>query len=254
MNNKLLTASLGIAVLFLFGCSTPEKVARMEGKGPSRVYNAPYDATWKAAVDSAWGLGLTVLRVNPKEGFISTKRGMTPTTFGEDVGIWLKDAGAGRTQVEVVSRQKGVPFFEFKHWEDDVFRAIGEKLGSAPVAAYGSSPGTTTSVRASGSSADSTGLLATPHTVPSNQAVAGRPAPDAKAGQPDSVSKQPAKPDPLTEQVILRERLRRYLVTKESELNQETEPKRRQLIQYEMEYMREELNKLDAKLSNVPKK
>jgi hypothetical protein len=256
MNRKLIVAGFGIALLFLFGCSTPEKVSRMEGQGQVRIYQAPYDATWKAAVDSAWGVGLTVLRVYPKEGFISTKRGMTPKTLGEDVGIWLKEAGTGKTQVEVVSKQKGIPVFEVKHWEEDVFRAIGDRLGSAPLA-QGSAPGNTTSIRSSSSSAPAPAPTAPlslqpmaptqPHLVPQP----AQPLPAAKAGKPGV--KTASEQQTLTQEVLLREQLRRYLLSKQSDFKKETEPKRRQLIQYEMDYLQEELNKLDAKLTNVPK-
>lgn len=259
MNMKLLATGLGIAALFLFGCSTPEKVSRMEGQGPARIYQAPYDATWKAAVDSAWGLGLTVLRVNPKEGFISAKRGMTAKTLGEDVGIWLKDAGTGKTQVEVVSKQKGIPMIERKHWEDDVFRAIGDRLGSAPLA-QGSAPGNTMSIRSSGSSAapltTATAPLALQPALPQQHAIPQQvvqPIPAANAPERSSVSRPGSRQNTSTEEVLLREQLRRYLLSKEADLKRENEPKRRLLIQYEMDYMQGELNKLDAKLSNVPK-
>src|SRR5437868_14029032 len=148
MHMKKVIVALFFAAVFLFGCSTPEKVAREQGHGPAHIYYAPYDKTWKAAVDSAWDRGLTVLRVYPEQGFISAKRGMSATTFGEDVGIWLKEAGAGKTQVEVVSRQKGLPMLQVKNWEDDLFQSIGERVGGPPFN-QGTAPGPVSTIRAS---------------------------------------------------------------------------------------------------------
>lgn len=258
MNMKLLIASLGITGLLLFGCSTPEKVARMKGQGQAKIYNAPYPATWKAAVDSAWGLGLTVLRVYPTEGFISAKRGMTAKTLGEDVGIWVKEAGTGKTQVEVVSRQKGIPVFEIKHWEEDMFHAIGDRLGTAPLA-QGGAPGTAAPIRASGfgntQGAPASGPM-TLQPVPSSGGIAQPKLTTIRPTQSQSFS-SPAKESQanlnLTKDMILREQLRRYLASKESELKTEKEPARKQLIQGEMDYLHEELDRLDAKLSNVTK-
>lgn len=228
----------------------------MKGQGQARIYNAPYPATWKAAVDSAWGLGLTVLRVYPKDGFISAKRGMTPTTLGEDVGIWIKEAGPGKTQVEVVSRQKGVPVFEIKHWEEDVFHAIGDRLGNAPLA-QGAAPGSSTPIRAYGSSPLQPAAPNAPISLQPAPVNGNVPPPKPVTAPPIKPVASKAKESPanatLTKDLILREQLRRYLVSKEADLKAESEPARRQLIQSEMEYMQEELNRLDAKLSNVPK-
>jgi hypothetical protein len=256
MKMKLLLTSLGIAGLFLFGCSTPEKVATLEGKGQAKIYNTSYQETWKAAVDSAWGLGLTVLRVYPKEGLISTKRGMTSTTFGEDVAIWVKEAGPGKTQVEVVCRQKGVPVIKQKHWEADVFHAIEDRLNPASVA-QGGAPGDSIPIRSSGASGPRRTTTEAPLELQPAAAIAvvpqsqASPTPAAKASHPKVAESQ--ADFNLTKDMILREQLRRYLAAKESELKTEKEPARKQLIQGEMDYLREEFNRLDAKLSNVPK-
>ena len=230
---KFLVAML-FTVLFLFGCSTPEKVAKMQGQGPAQIYPAPYEKTWKAAVDSAWDLGLTVLRVYPEQGFISTKRGMSGTTFGEDVGIWLKEAGPGKTQVEIVSRQKGIPVLQVKNWEESLFRSIGEHVGAPPVA-QGTAPGSSSVVQASSQS----------KFPPYADVMSTQP---PKVQSPPPV-KHPAAKAPVAEQAILREKLKGYLAGREDELKKETDPARRKFIEYEMDYLREELSNVESKIA-----
>jgi hypothetical protein len=83
---------------------------------------------------------------------------------------------------------------------------------------------------------------------PAAAAAAPRPSRTVKATEKDAQANFT-----LTKDMILREQLRRYLASKETDLKNESEPKRRQLIEGEMDYLREELGRLDAKLSNVPK-
>jgi hypothetical protein len=231
---KKIMVGLFFTVVFLFGCSTPEKVAKLQGQGPAHIYQAPYDKTWKAAVDSAWDLGLTVERVYPEQGFISAKRGMTAKTFGEEVGIWLKEAGAGKTQVEVISRQKGIPMLEIKNWEDNLFQSIGERVGGPPFAAQGTAPGQASTVQASASK----------YPPPADVLVTKAP-----PTQPPPAIQHPKAKAPVAEQAILREKLKSYLAGREEELKKENDPARRKFLEYEMDYLREELSNVESKIA-----
>jgi hypothetical protein len=231
---KKVMVGLLFTVVFLFGCSTPEKVAKQQGLGPAHIYHAPYDKTWKAAVDSAWDLGLTVLRVYPEQGFISAKRGMTATSFGEDVGIWLKEAGVGKTQVEVVSRQKGLPMLQVKNWEDNLFQSIGERVGGPPFTAQGTAPGPANSIQASASK----------YPPPADVIVTTAP----PVQTPPAVQHPKVKPV-VAEQAILRDKLKNYLVGRQEELDKEKDPARRKFLEYEMDYLKEELSNVESKIA-----
>jgi hypothetical protein len=225
---KTLFLAITASAALLCACSTPEKMAKLQGKGPARIYPASYAATWKAAVDSTWGLGLTVLRVYPDQGFISAKRGMSGSSLGENVGIWLRDAGEGKTQVEVLNRQKGIPVLLVKNWEEDLFRAIGEQLNTSTTA-QGSAPGVSGVIV--GSSANASPALVTPLSPQANAPIV----------QPPKVKVPP------NEELLLRERLKTFLSAREMELKTETDPTRRKLLKYETEYLRDELDKAEAK-------
>ena len=235
---KKVLIALFLTLFFLFGCSTPEKVARLEGQGPVRIYNAPYAKTWKAAVDSAWNVGLTVLRVYPEQGFISAKRGMSATSFGEDVAIWLKEAGPGRTQVEVVSRQKGVPMLEIKHWEETMFQTINQEIGGNAMA-QGSAPGVSGQTRSSLSDSTYVSGLPVQVSLPTVQAA--------------PVTKPFRIKNPEPDEVVLHQKLQTHLESREQELKKESDPARRKLLESEIDYLRDEVSAVESRIASSGK-
>ena len=98
-------------LLLAAGCSTPKSVAKMEGAGMRRVFDAQFDPVWTAAIAAAEMDDLRVLDSNKATGYISARRAMSPATFGENVGIWVRALTPVRTEVEIVSRQSGPPLF-----------------------------------------------------------------------------------------------------------------------------------------------
>lgn len=126
---KVFVTILGLLGLcFSNGCSTAHSVTKMEGQGTRSIYNASYDRVWAAAVAAAQTGDLYILIADKEKGTISAKRGMTPTTFGENVSIWIRSVSPTQTQVEVVSRQGGPPVFTIKNWEKPLLDAIAANL------------------------------------------------------------------------------------------------------------------------------
>ena len=134
---KTFFASL-MAIALLTGCATQQQVANMEGRGKRAVFNAPYENVWRAAIDAAQSQDLEVRTADPRAGYISTGRGMRPETFGENVGIWVREIAPGQTQVEVVSRQAGPPALWIKSWETKILNAINANLTRDTVGGYSS--------------------------------------------------------------------------------------------------------------------
>lgn len=116
-----------LAAIFA-GCSTPQSVGKIENKGKRKIYDANYDRVWNAAVASAQQGDLQVLTADKTQGFISAKRGVEPTTFGENVAIWVHHISDTQTEVVVVSRQAGPPVLSFRNWEQRVLNAISADL------------------------------------------------------------------------------------------------------------------------------
>ncbi|MDB6112591.1 MAG: hypothetical protein JWR69_4341 [Pedosphaera sp.] len=123
---RLLSAA--VLLLLVAGCSTPKKVAHMQGQGTREVYDANYDRVWSAAVAAAQTGDLYILNANKQTGFISARRGIRPETFGENVGIWVHGLNPSQTEVEVVSRQTGPPVLVMRNWEHRILANIGATL------------------------------------------------------------------------------------------------------------------------------
>src|SRR4051794_24154342 len=101
-------------IALLAGCSTSQQVAQMEGQGQRKVFAATYAQAWRAAVDAAQIQGLEVRSSDPAPGYFSAGGQIQLNTFGENVGIWVKEISPGQTQVEVLSRQAGPPVLWLK--------------------------------------------------------------------------------------------------------------------------------------------
>lgn len=129
---------LSLVAVLAAGCATERQVAQKQGHGTTRVYAAGFNQAWPAAVDAAQQNGLEVFTADRASGYLSARRSIRPHTFGENVGVWVRELSPGRTQVEVVSRQAGPPVAWLKNWENEIHRAIaanltrGTAVGGAP--------------------------------------------------------------------------------------------------------------------------
>jgi hypothetical protein len=119
----------GLSLIMLFnGCSSPESVSTLQGQGTRTVYNASYDRVWSAAIAASQTWDLYILNADKSRGYISTKRGWRPTTFGENVGIWIRSISPTQTEVEVVSKQAGPPVLTIRNWEKRILDSIAANL------------------------------------------------------------------------------------------------------------------------------
>lgn len=110
------------------GCSTPQSVGHMQGKGTKQVYDASFDRVWSAAVAAAQQGDLQILQADKAQGYISAKRGIQPETFGENVAVWVRMVSPTKTEVEVVSRQAGPPVVVVRNWEHRILNSISANL------------------------------------------------------------------------------------------------------------------------------
>lgn len=139
-----------VTLLALAGCATQKRVAELRGHGTRQFYAATFDQTWRAAVDAAQRGDLDVLTADRDHGYIGARRTIRPHTFGENVGIWVRQTDPASTEVEVVSRQAGPPALWLKKWENEIHRAIAANLTRE--AALGTAPRDVIIERGSGSS------------------------------------------------------------------------------------------------------
>jgi hypothetical protein len=133
---KYFSVLSSIALLaFLTGCATQRQLADLKGQGTRNVYAATFDQTWRAAVDAAQMGDLEVVTADRDHGYIGARRTIQPHTFGENVGIWVRQTGPSSTEVEVVSRQAGPPVLWVKNWENEIQRSIAANLTREAVGA-----------------------------------------------------------------------------------------------------------------------
>ncbi len=117
-----------LSLLLATGCSSPNSVAKMRGQGARQVYDADYSRVWASAVTAAQTGDLYILNADKQTGYISAQRGWRGSTFGENVGIWIRKVSPSKTEVEVVSRQAGPPILVLRNWENRILSSIEADL------------------------------------------------------------------------------------------------------------------------------
>ncbi|MDB6109331.1 MAG: hypothetical protein JWR69_1081 [Pedosphaera sp.] len=111
-------------LLMVAGCSTQKSVAGMEGWGPLHVYNAGFDPVWNAALAAVEKNGFHVVNANRAKGYIGARRGISPTAFGENLGIWVRGVTPFQTEVGVVSRHAGLTILPLRNWQQPILKDI----------------------------------------------------------------------------------------------------------------------------------
>jgi hypothetical protein len=212
------------SVLLLMGCSSPKSVSNLEGRGTKQTFDQPYDVVWRAAVDGTQQGDLEILNADKSRGYVSARRGVRPHTFGENVGVWVKNLGPSRTEVEVVSRQSGPPVAWLKNWEHEILRAIAANVTREAVGGTGSAS-----------------TLIVPETSERTTVVV--PQSHTEVVVPPTRTETERRLETLREEQRLREEALR---TEQSEL-------RRQQIRAEIDRLREELRLQQQRLSELEK-
>jgi hypothetical protein len=121
---------ISAALLLAAGCSTQHTVAESRGQGTTETYDANFERVWSAAVAAAQMGDLFIVNADKSHGYIAAKRGWRPETFGENVGIWVRQTSPSQTVVEVVSRQAGPPILNLRNWEKRILASIQATLST----------------------------------------------------------------------------------------------------------------------------
>jgi hypothetical protein len=116
------------ALIMLTGCSSPESVRKMEGKGTFAYFEAPFKTVFPIAVQACNTGDLRTRYVKPDEGFIFANSLARMESWGENVAIWVREKETNRTEVEVVSRHSGPRLFFHINWDDTILTNIAVAL------------------------------------------------------------------------------------------------------------------------------
>lgn len=218
---KMLSTISLIATISFIGCSTPKRVASLQGSGTKRVYAADFDPVWRSAVDAAQQDGLQIVDSDRASGYIDARRTVRLHTFGENLGIWIAPAGPDSTSVEVVSRQAGPPVAWVKNWENEIHRAIAANL-SREVPAVGASPRET---------------YIDPKVSAEREPVRGNVLPGATA--------------PLRDEQLRYDQLRTKREAGERALANEVDETKRAMLQREVDRLREDIRLQEQRLRDL---
>jgi hypothetical protein len=126
---KILSCLIFLAGLLLAGCcTTPQSVSKMQGQGSKRAFDVSYDTAWTTLRSVAVMDDLNILNMSKTSGFISARRPMGDTTFGDVVAIWVRPISPTETEVEVVSRRVGPPVPFAPNEEEAILKSLEDVL------------------------------------------------------------------------------------------------------------------------------
>jgi len=220
----------GLAVvLLLTGCASTGS----QSKTAKRVFNAPYNTVWRAAVDAAQQGDLDIVTADRPRGYIGVRSGVASK---ENVGVRVRSLGPSGTEVEVVGRP-GVK--AATAWENEMMDAIASNIARGPAAVGGTGTGTQVYIQN--------------HVAPESTTVL----PDLR----DSGAKTPSENHLTTRRGLekLREveqriaALRQKQLEQEAQLGPEQDSARRDEIRAEIERLREELRIQEQRLQELDK-
>ncbi|HZV34553.1 MAG TPA: hypothetical protein VFB72_08235 [Verrucomicrobiae bacterium] len=119
---------LAFATIVFAGCSTPQSVSRLHGRGSKMLYDEAFEPVWRAAIVAAQEGDMEIVSTDKAHGYIATHRPMATDSFGENDAIWVRRITPHQTLVEVVSRPVGPPMFEYSNGEHRVLNSIAADL------------------------------------------------------------------------------------------------------------------------------
>src|SRR5882762_5941342 len=104
------------------GCATLADAQAAKGSGTAKVYEKPYDVVWNAVIESVKASGLDLVAEMKDKGTILAQGGVGAFTWGENVAIFVEEAGSKVvTRVEVVNKRSVAPNITARDWESRIF-------------------------------------------------------------------------------------------------------------------------------------
>jgi hypothetical protein len=93
-----------------------------------RVYDT-YDVVWDAVLDTVKSSGFALVADNKEKGSILAQGAMSAFSYGENVAIFVEDAGGRtRTRVEVVNKRALATNITAADWEYRIIQALDKRL------------------------------------------------------------------------------------------------------------------------------
>lgn len=96
------------------------------------MYEKPYDVVWEAIISSVKGSSLALVSENRSDGTILAQGSVGAFTWGENVAIYVEDAGGKvKTKVEIINKRAVATNITAADWEARLSSAIDARLAGA---------------------------------------------------------------------------------------------------------------------------
>ena len=124
----LCACTVALSLMVLTGCSTLADAKAGKGTGESRVFNAKAERVWNILPQAVKANGLDFVADNKAEGYALAQRGISAFSYGENVALFVDQAGDEKTKVEVVSKKAMATNIFAPNWAKSILDKIEELL------------------------------------------------------------------------------------------------------------------------------
>lgn len=121
-------AAAGVAALC--GCATIDNVKEARGKGVKRTFKYPYDEVFDAALNAAVKKKLEMISSARESGTILLSNGVSLSSLGERIAMFVTRVGDKGASVEVVARPVVATVSFPPDWPSLLFGEIEEELSA----------------------------------------------------------------------------------------------------------------------------
>ena len=119
------TVAIIIVTLICVSCAaTPEKTTST----PSRIFNAPTEKVYRAALVAFQNLGLELFKQEQNVGYIEGGRGIGFARGSENVGVYIESVTPEKTKVSIENRKALAGYIFAVDWTDKIFQQISGEL------------------------------------------------------------------------------------------------------------------------------
>lgn len=129
MERRIALVFICSSALLGSACTTLADAQAARGTGSIKIYDKPYDVVWQAVIETVQASGLALVADNKEKGSILAQGAITAFSWGENVAIYVEDAGGKiRTRVEVVNKRAYAPNITAANWEARILEALDKRL------------------------------------------------------------------------------------------------------------------------------
>ncbi len=128
IKTQVVQFSFVLVLLAFAGCTTMDTATKARGTGDKITYQASFDEVWAAMPDVIKAVGLQYVSANHDQHMFLVKGGITFSSWGENVAIFVEKVDDSKTSVEVVSKKVLVTNIAARNWEWPIFAELNKKF------------------------------------------------------------------------------------------------------------------------------